>query len=117
LTIRIKWELGTPKAISLIMGYCSRFHFIAGTSYNVLVSAVNNSRCPDAPCSEYGIKQKKLSSESHFVNLPVNPNLNVESVDCNYMFGCQYQVIVETSNAMVRRSARVYIPRKFPRGV
>nr|XP_016942967.1 macrophage colony-stimulating factor 1 receptor 1 [Drosophila suzukii] len=82
-----------------------------GTSYNVLVSAVNNSRCPDAPCSEYGIKQKKLSSESHFVNLPVNPNLNVESVDCNYMFGCQYQVIVETSNAMVRRSARVYIPQ------
>ncbi|XP_017011452.2 fibroblast growth factor receptor 3 [Drosophila takahashii] len=82
-----------------------------GTSYNVLVSAVNNSRCPDAPCSEYGIKQRKTGSESHFVYLPVNPNMNVESVDCNYMFGCQYQVIVETSNAMVRRSARVYIPQ------
>ncbi|KAH8352119.1 hypothetical protein KR084_002060 [Drosophila pseudotakahashii] len=82
-----------------------------GTSYNVLVSAVNNTRCPDAPCSEYGIKQRKTSSESHFVYLPVNPNLNVESVDCNYMFGCHYQVIVETSNAMVRRSARVYIPQ------
>ncbi|XP_039479060.1 platelet-derived growth factor receptor beta [Drosophila santomea] len=82
-----------------------------GTSYNVLVSAVNNSRCPDAPCSEYGIKQKNVAPESHVVNLPVNPNMNVESVDCNYMFGCQYQVIVETSNAMVRRSARVYIPQ------
>ncbi|XP_017047600.1 macrophage colony-stimulating factor 1 receptor 1 [Drosophila ficusphila] len=82
-----------------------------GTSYNVLVSAVNNSRCPDAPCSEYGIKQKMVAPEPHFVLLPVNPNLNVESVDCNYMFGCQYQVIVETSNAMVRRSARVYIPQ------
>lgn len=82
-----------------------------GTSYNVLVSAVNNSRCPDAPCSEYGIKEKNASAEIHSVNLPVNPNLNVESVDCNYMFGCQYQVIVETSNAMVRRSARVYIPQ------
>lgn len=82
-----------------------------GTSYNVLVSAVNNSRCPDAPCSEYGIKEKNASAETHSVNLPVNPNLNVESVDCNYMFGCQYQVIVETSNAMVRRSARVYIPQ------
>ncbi|XP_043663007.1 platelet-derived growth factor receptor beta [Drosophila teissieri] len=82
-----------------------------GTSYNVLVSAVNNSRCPDAPCSEYGIKQRNVAPESHVVNLPVNPNMNVESVDCNYMFGCQYQVIVETSNAMVRRSARVYIPQ------
>jgi len=87
---------------------------LLGTSYNVLVSAVNNSRCPDAPCSEYGIKEKNASAEIHSVNLPVNPNLNVESVDCNYMFGCQYQVIVETSNAMVRRSARVYIPRKCP---
>ncbi|XP_017116786.1 macrophage colony-stimulating factor 1 receptor 1 [Drosophila elegans] len=82
-----------------------------GTSYNVLVSAVNNSRCPDAPCSEYGIKQKKASPEPHLVLLPVNPSLNVESVDCNYMFGCQYQVIVETSNAMVRRSARVFVPQ------
>ncbi|XP_016974212.1 fibroblast growth factor receptor 3 [Drosophila rhopaloa] len=82
-----------------------------GTSYNVLVSAMNNTRCPDAPCSEYGIKQKKVSPEPHLVLLPVNPSLNVESVDCNYMFGCQYQVIVETSNAMVRRSARVFIPQ------
>ncbi|XP_070133476.1 vascular endothelial growth factor receptor 3 isoform X1 [Drosophila bipectinata] len=80
-----------------------------GTSYNVLVSALNNSRCPDAPCSEYGIKQKP--SDSGYVYLPMNPNLNVESVDCNYMFGCQYKVTVETSNALVRRSARVYIPQ------
>ncbi|XP_032311105.1 macrophage colony-stimulating factor 1 receptor 1 isoform X2 [Drosophila ananassae] len=79
------------------------------TSYNVLVSALNNSRCPDAPCSEYGIKQKP--TDSGYVYLPMNPNLNVESVDCNYMFGCQYKITVETSNALVRRSAKVYIPQ------
>ncbi|XP_046866526.1 fibroblast growth factor receptor 3 [Drosophila willistoni] len=77
-----------------------------GTSYNVLVSAVNNTRCPDAPCSEYGIKEKPKM----FVFLPLNPNLNVESVDCNYMFGCQYKVTVETSNALVRHSTNVFIP-------
>ncbi|XP_052853993.1 macrophage colony-stimulating factor 1 receptor 1 [Drosophila gunungcola] len=93
--LHVKWQDNLPE----------------GTSYNVLVSAVNNSRCPDAPCSEYGIKQKKASPEPHLVLLPVNPSLNVESVDCNYMFGCQYQVIVETSNAMVRRSARVFVPQ------
>ncbi|XP_016965097.1 macrophage colony-stimulating factor 1 receptor 1 [Drosophila biarmipes] len=92
--LRVRWQDNLPN----------------GTSYNVLVSAVNNSRCPDAPCSEYGIKQN-ISSKSQFVDLPVNPSLNVESVDCNYMFGCQYQVIVETSNAKVRRSARFYIPQ------
>ncbi|KAH8413445.1 hypothetical protein KR009_011339, partial [Drosophila setifemur] len=80
-----------------------------GTSYNVLVSAMNNSRCPDAPCSEYGIKQKP--TDSGYVYLPLNPNPNVESVDCNYMFGCQYKVTVETSNALVRRSTRVFIPQ------
>ncbi|KAH8334414.1 hypothetical protein KR059_009956 [Drosophila kikkawai] len=80
-----------------------------GTSYNVLVSALNNTRCPDAPCSEYGIKRKPAAP--NFVYLPLNPNLNVESVDCNYMFGCQYKVTVETSNAMVRRSARVFVPQ------
>lgn len=74
------------------------------------MSALNNSRCPDAPCSEYGIKQKP--TDSGYVYLPMNPNLNVESVDCNYMFGCQYKVTVESSNALVRRSTKVYIPRK-----
>ncbi|KAH8267462.1 hypothetical protein KR018_005349, partial [Drosophila ironensis] len=81
-----------------------------GTSYNVLVSAMNNSRCPDAPCSEYGIKQKP-DAQTGYVFLPINPSLNVESVDCNYMFGCHYKVTVETSNALVRRSTRVYIPQ------
>lgn len=89
----------------------SVLRFLSGTSYNVLVSALNNTRCPDAPCSEYGIKRKPAAP--NFVYLPLNPNLNVESVDCNYMFGCQYKVTVETSNAMVRRSARVFVPREF----
>ncbi|EDW63942.2 platelet-derived growth factor receptor alpha isoform X1 [Drosophila virilis] len=77
-----------------------------GTTYNVLVSAVNSTRCPDAPCSEYTIKQKP----SKYIYLPQSPNPNVESVDCNYMFGCQYNVTVETSNLLVRRSMRVFIP-------
>ncbi|XP_034667778.1 macrophage colony-stimulating factor 1 receptor 1 isoform X2 [Drosophila subobscura] len=89
--IQVRWQDNLPE----------------GTSYNVLVSAVNNTRCPDAPCSEYGIKEKPLS----YVYLPLNPNLNVESVDCNYMFGCQYKVTVETSNALVRRSTRIFIPQ------
>lgn len=77
------------------------------TTYNVLVSAVNSTRCPDAPCSEYTIKGKPRN----FIYLPQSPNLNVESSDCNYMFGCQYNVTVETSNLLVRRSMRVFIPR------
>ncbi|KAH8403342.1 hypothetical protein KR222_011073, partial [Zaprionus bogoriensis] len=77
-----------------------------GTTYNVLVSAVNSTRCPDAPCSEYTIKGKPRP----FIYLPQSPNPNVESVDCNYMFGCQYNVTVETSNLLVRRSMRVFIP-------
>ncbi|ALC39235.1 CG3277, partial [Drosophila busckii] len=77
-----------------------------GTTYNVLVSAVNSTRCPDAPCSEYTIKQKPRK----FIYLPQNPNLNVESLDCNYMFGCQYIVTVETSNLLVRRSMNVFVP-------
>ncbi|XP_023165971.2 mast/stem cell growth factor receptor Kit [Drosophila hydei] len=77
-----------------------------GTTYNVLVSAVNSTRCPDAPCSEYTIKQKP----SKYIYLPQSPNPNVESPDCNYMFGCQYNVTVETSNLLVRRSMRVFIP-------
>ncbi|XP_001356773.4 vascular endothelial growth factor receptor 2 isoform X1 [Drosophila pseudoobscura] len=89
--IQVRWQDNLPE----------------GTSYNVLVSAVNNTRCPDAPCSEYGIKEKPSS----YVYLPLNPNLNVESVDCNYMFGCQYKVTVETSNALVRRSTRIFIPQ------
>ncbi|XP_022230516.2 macrophage colony-stimulating factor 1 receptor 1 isoform X2 [Drosophila obscura] len=89
--IQVRWQDNLPE----------------GTSYNVLVNAVNNTRCPDAPCSEYGIKEKPSS----YVYLPLNPNLNVESVDCNYMFGCQYTVTVETSNALVRRSTRIFIPQ------
>ncbi|EDW03492.1 GH11264 [Drosophila grimshawi] len=77
-----------------------------GTTYNVLVSAVNSTRCPDAPCSEYTIKQKP----SKYIYLPQSPNPSVESVDCNYMFGCMYNVTVETSNLLVRRSMRVLIP-------
>ncbi|XP_060666375.1 vascular endothelial growth factor receptor 2 [Drosophila nasuta] len=77
-----------------------------GTTYNVLVSAVNSTRCPDAPCSEYTIKGKP----SKYIYLPQSPNPNVESVDCNYMFGCQYNVTVETSNLLARRSMRVFIP-------
>ncbi|XP_064546973.1 uncharacterized protein LOC135434348 [Drosophila montana] len=77
-----------------------------GTTYNVLVSAVNSTRCPDAPCSEYTIKQKP----SKHIYLPQSPNPNVESADCNYMFGCQYNVTVETSNLLVRRSMRVFVP-------
>ncbi|TDG46732.1 hypothetical protein AWZ03_006912 [Drosophila navojoa] len=78
-----------------------------GTIYNVLVSAVNSTRCPDAPCSEYSIKKKP----SNYIYLPQSPNPNVESLDCNYMFGCLYNVTVETSNLFVRRSTRVFIPR------
>lgn len=81
----------------------------SGTTYNVLVSAVNSTRCPDAPCSEYTIKGKPR----HFIYLPQSPNPNVESSDCNYMFGCQYNVTVETSNLLVRRSMRVFIPRNY----
>ncbi|KAH8263001.1 hypothetical protein KR044_002836, partial [Drosophila immigrans] len=77
-----------------------------GTTYNVLVSAVNSTRCPDAPCSEYTIKGKPAK----FIYLPQSPNPNVESVDCNYMFGCQYNVTVETSNLLARRSMRIFIP-------
>ncbi|KAL7741770.1 hypothetical protein ACLKA6_000378 [Drosophila palustris] len=76
------------------------------TTYNVLVSAVNSTRCPDAPCSEYTIKGKPAKH----IYLPQSPNPNVESVDCNYMFGCQYNVTVETSNLLARRSMRVFIP-------
>ncbi|XP_034472866.1 vascular endothelial growth factor receptor 2 [Drosophila innubila] len=76
------------------------------TTYNILVSAVNSTRCPDAPCSEYTIKGKP----SKYIYLPQSPNPNVESVDCNYMFGCQYNVTVETSNLLARRSMRVFIP-------
>lgn len=77
-----------------------------GTTYNVLVNAVNSTRCPDAPCSEYTIKGKP----ANFIYLPQSPNPNVEPVDCNYMFGCQYNVTVETSNLLVRRSIRVFVP-------
>ncbi|XP_002001618.2 mast/stem cell growth factor receptor Kit isoform X1 [Drosophila mojavensis] len=77
-----------------------------GTTYNVLVSAVNSTRCPEAPCSEYSIKQKP----SKYIYLPQSPNPNVDSPDCMYMFDCEYNVTVETSNLHVRRSMPVHIP-------
>lgn len=85
----------------------SRISTSTGTIYNVLVSAVNSTLCPDAPCSEYTIKQKP----SEYIYLPQSPNPHVEVPDCKYMFDCQYNVTVETSNLHVRRSIEVTIPR------
>ncbi|KAH8377882.1 hypothetical protein KR093_007665, partial [Drosophila rubida] len=112
--LQVHWQDNLPKgehnSIEQVIVVKRRSFTISalhsGTIYNVLVSAVNSTRCPDAPCSEYTIKGKPAK----YIYLPQSPNPNVESVDCNYMFGCQYNVTVETSNLLARRSMRVFIP-------
>ncbi|XP_030383444.1 mast/stem cell growth factor receptor Kit [Scaptodrosophila lebanonensis] len=87
--LQVRWQDNLPK----------------GTTYNVIVNAVNSTRCPEAPCSEYG--KPKPSS---FLYLPVNAISNVDALECSYMFGCEYKLTVETSNAKVSRSTLVLIP-------
>ncbi|XP_037957107.1 vascular endothelial growth factor receptor 1 [Teleopsis dalmanni] len=75
------------------------------TSYNIIVNAVNPSECPDPPCSYYGISKPKGS-----LLIPENPATYIEVQECNYMFGCNYSLTVETSSTFIAKSTNIQVP-------
>ncbi|XP_037811240.1 receptor-type tyrosine-protein kinase FLT3 isoform X2 [Lucilia sericata] len=75
------------------------------TSYNVIVTAVNSTECYEMPCSLYGIPKPK-----DFILIPENPISYLDIVECRYMFGCNYTLVVENSNAVVSKRQLLTIP-------
>ncbi|TMW48237.1 hypothetical protein DOY81_006679 [Sarcophaga bullata] len=67
-----------------------------GTFYNVIMTAVNSTECDEMPCSLYGIQKPK-----DFILVPENPISYFDIVECRYMFGCNYTLVVENSNDCV----------------
>ncbi|XP_053948851.1 receptor-type tyrosine-protein kinase FLT3 [Anastrepha ludens] len=76
-----------------------------GTSYNIIVTAQNSTECSEPPCSVYGIIK-----DTKQMIIPENPMTQVDQNECGFMFGCNYSVIVETSNAAVSQRATVSVP-------
>ncbi|XP_011177197.1 receptor-type tyrosine-protein kinase FLT3 [Zeugodacus cucurbitae] len=75
------------------------------TSYNVIVTATNATKCSEPPCSVYGIVKETKS-----LIIPENPMTHVDQNECGFMFGCDYSVLVETSNTMISERAAVSVP-------
>ncbi|XP_012158328.1 fibroblast growth factor receptor 3 [Ceratitis capitata] len=76
-----------------------------GTSYNVIVTAANSTKCSEPPCSLYG-----AIKETEVMIIPENPMTHVDQNECGFVFGCDYTVLVETSNAMVSNQTTVAVP-------
>ncbi|XP_050328761.1 mast/stem cell growth factor receptor Kit [Bactrocera neohumeralis] len=76
-----------------------------GTSYNVIVTATNYTKCSEPPCSVYGVIKDTKS-----MIIPENPMTHVDQNECGFMFGCDYTVLVETSNTMISERATVSVP-------
>ncbi|XP_065358153.1 receptor-type tyrosine-protein kinase FLT3 [Calliphora vicina] len=89
LQLKLSWKDNLPKE----------------TSYNVMVTAVNSTECYEMPCSLYGIQKP-----NGFVLIPDNPISYLDIVECRYMFGCNYTLVVENSNAAVSKRKLITIP-------
>ncbi|XP_036320282.1 vascular endothelial growth factor receptor 3-like [Rhagoletis pomonella] len=76
-----------------------------GTSYNVIVTALNSTECSEPPCSVYGIIK-----DAKQVIIPENPMTQVDQNECGFMFGCNYSVMVETSNTAMSQHSTVSVP-------
>ncbi|XP_067635667.1 tyrosine-protein kinase receptor torso [Eurosta solidaginis] len=75
------------------------------TSYNIVITVLNGTRCSELPCSVYGIMKK-----SEQIIIPENPMAHVDQKDCGFIYGCNYSVKVETANASVAGYGTVSVP-------